>query len=73
MICQKSLSIELTRQRSFVIGLGRNEEVLPIPLSTSPLKGEEVKKVAPKIPPLQGEGKGGDGTNKLIFLLREEI
>ncbi len=29
----------------------------PIPLPTSPLKGEELN----KFPPLQGEGKGGDG------------
>jgi hypothetical protein len=36
---------------------------IPIPLPTSPLKGEE----AIVFPPLQGEGKGGGGVNRYLF------
>ena len=35
----------------------------PIPLPTSPLKGEECS----AFPPLQGEGKGGGGVNISLF------
>ena len=33
----------------------------PIPLLTSPLKGEESREARDDFPPLQGEGKGGGG------------
>ena len=37
----------------------------PIPLLTSPLKGEEHN----VFPPLQGEGKGGGGVNEMSIQL----
>jgi hypothetical protein len=38
----------------------------PIPLLTSPLKGEEDN----AFPPLQGEGKGGGGINQMFIMDR---
>jgi len=38
---------------------------IPIPLLTSPLKGEE----SANFPPLQGEGKGGGGVNQVSIHL----
>jgi len=40
--------------------------LFPIPLLTSPLKGEELHEVCDDYPPLQGEGWGGGGDDREI-------